>query len=89
MVYHDQGLYQKALEMYEESLKIKTEHYKTRNNVSCANAINNIAIIYKNQGLYQKALEMLDESLKIKIKHYKTRDNISCSQTLEFIGDIF
>ena len=74
--------------MYEESLKINTEHYKTRNNISCANTINNIATIYYEQGHYDKALEMYEESLKIKTEHYKARDNIDCATTIENIGNL-
>jgi serine phosphatase RsbU (regulator of sigma subunit) len=57
-----QGNYEKALEYYGKSLKIREEIGDKK---GMGGSYNNIGIIYKNQGKYEKALEYLLKSKNI------------------------
>ena len=64
LVYDAQGDYVKALEMYQQSLKIDLAIFgETHPNV--AGSYNSIGGVYYSQGDYVQALEMYQQSLKI------------------------
>ena len=56
------GNYEKALEHYEKSLKIRVE---IGNKKGMGYSYNNIGLIYYEQGNFEKALEYFEKSLKI------------------------
>ena len=60
-VFERQGEYEKALEYYEESLKLKKKSLGDEH-VSVADTLNNMANVF-DQGEYEKALEYYEESL--------------------------
>ncbi|MEE1001122.1 MAG: tetratricopeptide repeat protein [Bacteroidales bacterium] len=64
-VYSESGNYVKALEYYNESLKIKKEVLGENHTVT-ATSYGNIGNVYSKSGNYVKALEYYNESLKIK-----------------------
>ena len=66
IVYYSQGEYEKALEYYEKSLKIRLS-ILGENHPSMARSYNNIGIVYISQGEYERALEYIEKSLKIRL----------------------
>ena len=62
-IYHNQDKFEKALENYYASLKVREE---TGDKKGIASSYNNIGIIYRKQNNYAKALENYFISLKIK-----------------------
>ena len=63
-IYYSQGDYVKALEMYQQSLKIRLAIFG-ENHPDVATSYNNIGFVYYSQGDYVQALEMYQQSLKI------------------------
>ena len=57
-IYKDKGELDKALDYYEESLRLKTDEKEK------ATTYNNIAIIYGNKGDYQKAVEYFQKAIE-------------------------
>ncbi|GHV34479.1 hypothetical protein FACS18949_10610 [Clostridia bacterium] len=66
-VYHDQGDYDKALELFYKALAI-SEKVLGAEHPSTATIYNNIACVYHDQGDYDKALEWYYEALAINEK---------------------
>ena len=60
--FYFKGNYEKALEYYKKSLKIKEELGDKK---GMGSSLGNIGIIYDDQGNYEKALEYYKKSLKI------------------------
>ena len=81
--YFKSNRYSRALDFYNESLKIARE--TSRNLSDEADCQNNIALIYLNLGDYDKAQRYLDEALAIQIK-LDSRADISLE--LNNIGEI-
>ncbi|MEM6264909.1 MAG: tetratricopeptide repeat protein, partial [Bacteroidota bacterium] len=65
IIYMNKGDYQKAMEYFSQSLKIREE---MGNNSGIASSLSNIGTIYKNQGRYDKSLEYYFKSLRISEK---------------------
>ena len=63
----DQGKYSEALQMYQESLDLRTRCFGT-GHVSVADTYNNMGVVYETQGDYEKALFHYQNALDIKIK---------------------
>ena len=63
-VYYDKEDYDKALPVYEESLRIRKQVFGD-NHSDVAQSLNNIAGIYYSKRGYEKALPMYEESLRI------------------------
>ena len=61
-VYKDHGEFERALEFYNESLKISTE---IGDEMGITVRLNNIGVIYKNQGELSLALDYYNNSLKL------------------------
>lgn len=59
--------YNKALELFKESLRIKRIKYPEGNEKSVANTLNNIGMTYLNLKKHQDATENYEEALKIYI----------------------
>ncbi|RLD82323.1 MAG: hypothetical protein DRJ10_05180 [Bacteroidetes bacterium] len=72
----------KALENYQESIRIYTELGEKKGVAQC---LNNMGIIYKSQGDYALALEYYEKSLKIK---EELEDKRGISRTLINVGVI-
>jgi tetratricopeptide (TPR) repeat protein len=62
-IYKDKGELDKALDYYEESLRLKTDEKEK------ATTYNNIAIIYGNKGDYQKAVEYFQKATEIEERY--------------------
>jgi CHAT domain-containing protein len=62
LVYDDLGSYPKALEYYQQALKIKKELGDKR---GIGNNLTNIGVVYSNLGSYPKALEYYQQALAI------------------------
>ncbi len=59
IIFHKKGELDKALEYYQESLRLKTnEKDKTP-------TYNNIAVIYYKKGNYEKAIEYYEKAIEI------------------------
>jgi serine phosphatase RsbU (regulator of sigma subunit) len=80
--YKKLGNITKALDLYEQSLKIDEEI----NNLSgVATTFNNLAAIYNEQGLYDEAISYFEKSLLI---HQSENDSLGISLTLNNIGSL-
>lgn len=51
------GDFEKSVEMYKKSLKIKNNHYG-ENKIESSFTIMNLGVVYKKMGYYSKAMEM-------------------------------
>ncbi|MDI9562412.1 MAG: tetratricopeptide repeat protein [Pseudomonadota bacterium] len=70
--YSEKGDLDKALEYYEEALRLKTDE------VDKAPTYDNIAAIYAKKGDYQRAVKYLEKSIEIK-KKYGDYHGLACS----------
>ena len=83
LIYSNQGNYEKALDYYAKSIKIREE---IGDKSGTGGSYNNIGIIYDQQGNLEKALENYSESLKIS---EEIGDKKGVSSSLTNIANIY
>jgi tetratricopeptide (TPR) repeat protein len=86
-VYTNQGKYDRALELYEHTLKIK-EATLGSGHSSTAITLSNMAAMYKNQGDDDRALQLYERALKIKETSLGA-DHPEAALTLSNIAHVF
>ncbi|MCL2924348.1 MAG: tetratricopeptide repeat protein [Trichodesmium sp. MAG_R04] len=77
------GIFDEALESYEQVLSIRKE---LEDKKGIAQTLNNIGDVYINQRKYSQAIEVLQQSLTI---HRQINNSSGVAKTLNFIGFIY
>lgn len=80
MIYKDKGDYDKALEYFQQALKLSEDDEQR------ATAYNNIAIIYSDKGDYNKAIEYLQKAIEL---GERVGDYHGVAQTYLNLGDTY
>ena len=62
MIHQDQGNYEEAVKLYNQSLKIAEE---LGNKSGIAHTLHNLGTIHQDQGNYEEAVKLYNQSLKI------------------------
>jgi tetratricopeptide (TPR) repeat protein len=81
------GEYDKALEYYQKSLKIREKVYG-KEHPKTAISYNNIGLVYDSKGEYNKALEYYQKSLKIREKVYG-KEHPDTAESYNNIGSVY
>ncbi len=84
-VYRRLGEYEKAKELFEQSIKIYKKNSKLH--VGIARAYGYLGVVYESLGKYGKAKELLEESLMIHEKD--TKNPIGLAWSLAHLGSVY
>jgi tetratricopeptide (TPR) repeat protein len=82
MIHQDQGRYEEAVKLYEESLKLAKE---LGNKSGIAITLHQLGMIHQDQGRYEEAVKLYEESLKL-AKELGNKSGIAI--TLHQLGNV-